>query len=438
MTVNVTPIRTAAEHALIERFPALRAGLPGNAAVSSLREAAFDRFAKTGLPHRRIEAWKYTDLRSILREAAPLALKPAAADAASAFSSSTAFGAIERAEIRFLNGHLMSQDALPHGVTAIAMSDALTQGHPALDRLGALEIAREDIALSLNAAFMTDGVILHVADGVAGPVPLALRFVTVGASAVATALRVLVVVGAGAHVTVLESHESTGGAHQPNTAVEFVVGEGADVTHVRLGANGYETIALSTMTADLGKNCVFKSLNVAASGAVARHQVFAKFGGENINFTANGTVMVTGQQHMDNTLVVDHAAPGGNSRELFRSVVDGDATGVFQGKIGVRQIAQKTDGRMASNALLLSDGATMNNKPELEIFADDVACAHGATCGALDDDLLFYLMSRGIPRREAEALMLSSFLNEAIEVVEHEGVRDVLEAYVTNWLQKRA
>lgn len=438
MTVNVTPIRTAAENALIARFPELRGSLPGNAGVDALREAAFARFAAAGLPHRRIEAWKYTDLRSLMREAAPLAGRPSAAQIDSALARTKPFGDVECSDISFVNGHLADLAALPQGVKALPLATALADGHAGLKHLGALEIARDDLALSLNAAFMTDGVILDIADGARLTQPLALRFVTTGETAVATALRVLVLVGAGADITVLESHESDGGAHQPNTVVEFVVGEGARVAHIRLGASGDETIALSSLTADLGRSSAFATLNSMVSGAVARHQVFAKFSGDHVDFTANGTVMISGRQHADNTLVVDHAAPHGNSRELFRTVVDGEATGVFQGKIGVRQVAQKTDGRMASNALLLSPGATMNNKPELEIFADDVACAHGATCGALDDDLLFYLMSRGIPRREAEALMLSSFLGEAIAVVEHEGVREALEGHVGAWLAARA
>jgi Fe-S cluster assembly protein SufD len=438
MTVNVTPIRSPAENALIERFQRDRTSLPGNAAVARLREAAFRRITETGLPTRRNEAWKYTDLRHFMREAAPIASSLSAEEAGAAFGIPAPFAPVERTEICFANGYLHAMEAMPAGVTAVPMAKALAEGHPALDRLGALEITRDDHALSLNAAFMTDGVIITVAAGAAPELPLALRFVTSAETAVATALRVLVIVEAGASLTLLESHESQGSGHQPNTAVELVLGEGATVNHARLGANGAGSLALSTLTIDLGAKSTLKSLNVTASGAMARHQVFAKFSGEHVNFTANGTVMISGQQHVDNTLVVDHAAPHGNSRELFRTVVDGEATGVFQGKIGVRQIAQKTDGRMASNALLLSEGATMNNKPELEIFADDVACAHGATCGALDDDLLFYLMSRGIPRKEAEALMIASFLNEAIEVVEHEGVRDVLEGYVAAWLTARA
>ncbi|MGL5737110.1 MAG: SufB/SufD family protein, partial [Beijerinckiaceae bacterium] len=160
--------------------------------------------------------------------------------------------------------------------------------------------------------------------------------------------------------------------------------------------------------------------------------------GEGAQLDIGGATLLRGSQHHDVTLVVDHIAPHGESRELYRTVLDDSATGVFQGRINVAKDAQKTDGRMASNALMLSDNATMNNKPELEIFADDVQCAHGATCGALDDELLFYLMARGIPRREAEALMVESFAGAALEAIAHEGLREALMARVTHWLQQRA
>jgi Fe-S cluster assembly protein SufD len=438
MTINILPIRTTAEASLIERFPALRATLPGNSHVLALRDRAFDRFLAIGLPHRRIEAWKYTDLRGFLRESAPLAVRPSPEEARSALANGTAFNAIERTELRFVNGHMIEMDALPAGLSAVSLADALASGHEALTKLGAIEVAQDDLALSLNAAFMTDGVVVVVDPGAQIALPLSLRLCTTGPNAVATAFRAIIIVGSGARLSLLETHESEGGAHQPNTAVELVLRQNAVVDHVRLGANGAETITLSTLTADLSADSHLTTLNVTASGALARHQVFARFSGEGVTFVANGTTMVKDRQHVDNTLVVDHAAPHGTSRELFRSVVDGEATAVFQGKIAVRQIAQKTDGRMASNALLLSEGAIMNNKPELEIFADDVACAHGATCGALDDDLLFYLMSRGIPRREAEALMIASFLGEAVAIVEHANVRSVLDGYIASWLATRS
>ena len=191
--------------------------------------------------------------------------------------------------------------------------------------------------------------------------------------------------------------------HQPNDVVEIVAGDRDEVQHVRLNAEGDEALALSTLAVRLGAHVVVQHRSTSLPvPRTSRHQVFVTFAGEHSKAQINGAAMIKGSQHADTTLVVDHAVPHCESRELFKTVIDGEATGVFQGKIIVRPHAQKTDGRMMSAALLLSEGGAMNNKPELEIFADDVQCAHGATCGELDEDLLFYLMARGLPKAEAE------------------------------------
>jgi Fe-S cluster assembly protein SufD len=438
MSDNVTPIHTPAEQAIFKAYEALKGALPG---ASAPRDAGFAAFAATGLPHRRIEAWKYTDLRAALKEAAEPAARPNEAETHVALKAPAPFAGIGALTLSFVNGHhVAAEGAVPAGVAVTPLATALAQGHPLLARLGALALSQGDVALGLNAAFLTDGAIITVAAGAAVEGPLVLRFVTAGPRPVATAARVLLVVEDSAGVTVVESHEGQGGlAHQPNTAFEIIAGAEARVQHVRLGLNSDGAIALSTLTADLADGAAVTSLNVALKGAVTRHQAFARLSGRNANLRINGATLLSGRQHADSTLVVEHAVePGGESRELFRTVIDDEATGVFQGKIIVQPVAQKTDGRMASNAILLGEGATMNNKPELEIFADDVACAHGATCGALDDELLFYLMSRGIPRREAEALMVESFVGEAIDFIDDEAVTAVLHALVQDWLKARA
>jgi Fe-S cluster assembly protein SufD len=170
---------------------------------------------------------------------------------------------------------------------------------------------------------------------------------------------------------------------------------------------------------------------------VIRNQLFVRFAGEGANLALNGATLIKGRQHVDNTLLVDHAVPGGFSRELNKSVLDGDSRAVFQGKIVVRPGAQKTDGKMMSQALLLSENAEADNKPELEIFADDVQCGHGATAGALDENLLFYLKARGIPQAEAEALLIEAFVGETVAIVEHEGIKDALTGAAAEWLRAR-
>jgi Fe-S cluster assembly protein SufD len=434
---EITRIRTAAETGLGELFERLKGSLPGDVAV---REEALAGFAERGLPHRRVEEWKYTDLRALMREAAPLAERPSDPAVQAALGGAKALGSVEASRISFVNGHLVeSADALPAGVEIVPLTRALTEGHPLLAELGANAMARDNAAMQLNTAFMNDGVLIRVAAGTMVSPPLHLRFVNAGADAFATATRVLVMVEAGASLTLLESHEGSAGlACQASDVVEFVAGDKAVIRHVRLNAESDASLALSTVTARLGAQVSFNTLNLVTGSAVARHQVFLTFAGEGSTARTDGAALLAGRQHADSTLVIDHAVSNCTSRELFKTVLDGESTGVYQGKVIVRPAAQKTDGGMKSDALLLADGASMYNKPELEIFADDVVCGHGATCGALDQDLLFYLKSRGLPHAEAESLLLQAFVGQAIEIVEHEETHDALIAVVEGWLKARA
>ncbi|HEY8564928.1 MAG TPA: Fe-S cluster assembly protein SufD [Beijerinckiaceae bacterium] len=436
---EITMMRTPAETALAQAFEAARAMLPGDAQA---RQQAFSLFSERGLPHRRVEEFKYTDLRAALRDAAPIAPALAASEARAAADAATAFADVKAVRLTLVNGHFVPEasdlDAIPSGVEIVPLAAAMGQGHPLLGALTPVEWTKANPLYQLNAAFLTDGVLIRVPAGLVVETPLHLRILTRAAEAVSTASRVLVVLEDGASLTVLESHEGATGAGQANTVVEAVLGDRASLRHVRLDLSGPEAFAFSTLAAKIGAEARLSTINLVAGSALSRHQVYAVFDGENAHATINGAALLGGRQHADTTLLIDHAAPGGESRELFKTVLDGDATGVFQGKIIVQPRAQKTDGRMMSRALLLGEGATMNNKPELEIFADDVQCGHGATCGALDDDLLFYLMARGLPKADAESLMVQAFVGEAIEAVEHEGAREALLAVIERQLAARA
>ncbi|MGO4386332.1 Fe-S cluster assembly protein SufD [Microvirga sp. 2YAF29] len=435
---DVTLMKTPAETALVQAFESAKSALPGDA---ESRAQAFEQFNSRGLPHRRVEEFKYTDLRALMREVAPFAGVPSAEEAKAAIQSAKTLSGIEALQVPFVNGHFV-RDAvdfhnLPENIEIVPLAEALANGHEWLAKLSPVPWASENPVYQLNTSFMADGVMIRVA----GPVetPVHLRFVTSSASAVATATRILVVVEEGASVTLLESHESTNGAnHQPNDVIELIAGDRTNVQHVRVNAEGDKSLALSTLALKVGADALFNSINVVAGPAVSRHQVYAILNGENTNLRVNGATMLKGTQHSDSTLVVEHNALHCESRELFKTVIDNEATGVFQGKIIVPHHAQKTDGRMMSAALLLEEGGSMNNKPELEIFADDVQCAHGATCGQLDEDLLFYLMARGLPKKVAESLLVQAFLGEAIEFVENEAAREALIGTVEGWLQARS
>ena len=437
-TPNVTPMRTAAENQLLALFPSVKARLPGQAAE---RQEAFDAFSKAGLPHRRVESWKYTDLRAALRESAPLADTPSAAILADVRGLTAPFAGFGPSLV-IVDGvfqpSLSNLDGLPEGVEAIGLAGALGSAHPLVTAHLGETTKVDDPVLALNAAFMTDGVVIRVAAGTQVEQPLVLRFVRTGTEARSAYTRVLLVVEGGARVTVAESHEAPAGvAHQDNTVLEVAAGDNAHVTLVRLNADGGGSVDLSTLGARLGADSTLTTMALATAPALTRHQIFVTFAGENSKVSLNGGALLNGRQHADTTLVVKHAVPNCESRELYKHVLDGESTGVFQGKIVVEPYAQKTDGKMMSQAVLLGDNATMNNKPELEIFADDVVCAHGATCGQLDDDLLFYLRARGLPKPDAEALMLQAFVGQALELVEDENIRGVLEGVVERWLKAR-
>jgi Fe-S cluster assembly protein SufD len=434
-------IKTDAETALAQAYSAARDRLPGDGAVASQREAAFALFAQEGLPHRRIEDWKYTDLRALMREAKPLASPPDAEAKMRAKNAAAFLGDVETRRLMFVDGafvpELSDLTALEAGLAVGSLADALAEGDPAvLAHLGKLA-PKGDLAVALNTAFMGDGAVIRVARGATIERPLHLCFVSSQKPA-SMFVRSLMVVAPGARAMLIESHEGASGSdYQVNAALEVVVGDGAHVDHVKVVADGAEALHVSTLAAAVGAKARFNSFSFTMGGAVVRNQIFLNFDGEDTVAGIRGATLIRGRQHADSTLVANHIARGCQSREVFKTVLDDEAHGVFQGRIIVRHGAQKTDSKMMTQALLLSDRAEADNKPELEIYADDVQCGHGATSGALDDELKFYLMARGIPAAEAEALLIQAFLGEAIEGIEHAGLREALADCVVAWLKAR-
>ena len=437
---DIANLRTSAETGLSTLFETARKGFGSDRAID--REEAFRFFEAAGLPSRRVEAFKYTDLRAAMQEAAPPADAPSLEVAKAAVASATAFSAIEAVRLTFVNGHLIRElsdvDRVPAGVSVSPLNDALSQGDARLKNLAPVAQARENPIYQLNTAFLADGAVISVEAGAKVETPLHLRFLGAGTESFSTATRVLVEVADGAEFTLLETHEGPNGlTYQPNDALDVHVGKHAAFRHARINREGDKAIALSTISVRLDDASQLETVNLVTGAVLSRHQIFMHVAGENVNAVVNGATMLGDGQLADSTLLADHAAAGGVGREMFKTVIDGDATGVFQGKIIVRQIAQKTDGKMKSDCLLLSDEGQMMNKPELEIFADDVACGHGATCGAPDQDLLFYLMARGLPKPIAESLLVQAFVGEAVESVTHEGARAALIGEIEAWLASR-
>jgi Fe-S cluster assembly protein SufD len=299
-------------------------------------------------------------------------------------------------------------------------------------------VPTDDPAVALNTAFMGDGAVIRIAAGAAIERPLHLVFAATGERPAALFTRSLVTIEKGARAMLVESHEGTTGRdYQVNTALELVVADEAHVDHIKITREGANALHLSSLMADVGAHARFNTFLFTTGGAVVRNQLFLRFRGEGTVANIRGASLLKGRQHADTTLVVDHAAAECQSREVFKTVLDDESRGIFQGKIVVRPGAQKTDAKMASHALMLSEDAEADNKPELEIFADDVQCGHGATAGDLDEDLLFYLKARGIPQKEAESLLIQAFVGDAVEGIEHAGLREALMEAVVAWLSTR-
>lgn len=439
---EVKVIKTAAESALADAFGQARGLLPGDDAVAARRDAAFELFAKEGLPHRRIEDWKYTDLRALMREAKPLASPPDAAAKARGKIAGALLGAVETRRLVFVDGafvpELSDLSGLERGLRIGSLAAALADGDPAVaEKLGKLAPSG-DVAVALNTAFMGDGAVIRIAAGATIERPLHLVFAAAEKPA-ATFVRSLVEVAPGARAMLIESHEGPDGSdYQVNGALELFVGEGAHFDHVKIVREGAQALHVSTLAAAIGARARFNAFTFTTGGAVVRNQIYLNFDGEDTIAGIRGATLIGGRQHADTTLFANHIARGCQSREVFKAVLDGEAHSVFQGRIVVRHGAQKTDAKMMTRALLLSERAEADNKPELEIFADDVQCGHGATTGALDEELKFYLMARGIPEAEAESLLIQAFLGEAIEGIEHAGLREALMESVAEWLRTRA
>lgn len=420
-------------------FVTSRDRLPGRGPVQDVRRAAFEDFSTTGLPTRRIEEWKYTDLRMLLRSVAPLAPSPDEAAKAKAADAIKALGIEGSQKIVLVDGIFAPElsDAVDSndGVRFQTLQSILVDETNAV-RADLLKTLVSDPMLSLNAALATDGVVVFVAANAKPEKPFHIVHVTTASNA-SVVTRSLIKVDTKAKVTFVESFVGAQGAktYQSYDATVLWIGDDSEVQHVRLMEDANDAANIASAIVTVGSNCQFNTFSLTSGGAVSRYQSFITMAGEHSSLTTNGVNLLRGQQHGDCTFVIEHAVPNCTSREVFRAVLDDRARSVFQGRIIVKPDAQKTDGKMMTRALLLSDEAEVDNKPELEIFADDVACGHGATVGALDESLLFYLRARGLPEYEAQALLIQAFVGETLESIVDDRLREVATAATVRWLE---
>ena len=450
MSANILQARTPAEIFLASAFDESKARLPGNACVAKWREDAFKVFTASGLPHRRIEAWHYTDLRALMRDALPVATAPGAPVLSALREEFAATGEMAAPRLVLVDGFFAPElsSGLPEGIKVSSLAGVLTEGRPDLIALLSSQDLAKDLGaresiVALNAALMQDGVVIEVAPGTVLAEPIHLIHVTASRVPVAHFSRSALIIGAGASIRLAESchaahHAGTVPTAQANACLIVSLGDGARLAHTAMvTGTAPGSMRLETMMAWLGAEAKFDSFALVSGIGLIRRQIFVRFDGRGAEASLSGVSLLGGREHADTTLHVEHAAQACISRETFKYILDEEATGVFQGKIHVAPGAQKTDGKMLSRAVLLSDMAAMNNKPELEIFADDVVCGHGATCGSLDDDQLFYLQTRGLPLPEAEALLLEAFAGELIDGLGHDGLINAFRCEVRAWLAAR-
>ncbi len=416
MNVHANPKLTPAEIALVEAFAARVSDLPGDAGVTVNRDNAVEAL-KSGLPTRRIEAWHYTDLRRLLNTvpafdatAKPAALRPLLEGSAI---------------LRVANG--IAETAAPiDGVEVSRFQDLLAAG----DRRAAMApVDADDAVGAINAAFASDGFAVTIPEGLSLDTPVELQNLQAGGQVHA---RFPVVVGARAKAVLVE--RQTGSADALASSVTTLdVGEGAEVLYVLVQEQAAGATHLGQMNISLGKDARLTVFLMNMGAKLVRQELRIDAAGEGSDLKLRGINLLAGETHCDVTMVLDHSAPHTTSTEIIRNVVTDRAHGVFQGQIRVASIAQKTDAKMACNTLLLSDDAEFSTKPELEIFADDVACGHGATVTEIDSGHLFYLMARGVPEKTARGLLIKAFIAEIIEELEDEALVGALEAKLDDW-----
>ncbi|CAK0751432.1 Fe-S cluster assembly protein SufD [uncultured Gammaproteobacteria bacterium] len=424
---------TAAQ-AFLDQFDHDQSRLPG-ATLPWLRHArgvARDRFARQGLPTPHLESWKYTPLR--------LPVFVHAADVPQVIPSpgQPPVQSPEAYACRFINGGLVSwPNDLPDGVTIAALST-----HP---ELAASSLQRDDVRAmaALNGALWRDGLIIRLEPGVVLATPITLTFVTLpGFTAVAWHLRLVIELGDGAKATVVEhhigQHGSGSAATLANSVADITLGSGAILRHYQSQHAPETAWHIASSTVRVGDCASYEGFLLSCGAGMARDDVQVSLDGGDATCRLAGVTMLRGHRHSDATLAVDHHFARGTSRQVFKSVIDDDGHAVFQGRIVVHPGAIKTDGQQMSRALLLSERAAIDAKPELEIHADDVKCGHGSTVGALDDDALFYLRARGIKLEAARALLIEAFLADALEEISDATVRDQFLAQITHWLADRS
>jgi Fe-S cluster assembly protein SufD len=388
--------------------------------LQELRDRAFAKFGELGFPTTHDEEWRFTNVAPIARTA----FRPAPAVRVPYIPDYT-----DGVRIVFVNGRyapeLSNLSELPDGVKLGRIADDAEFAQQHVGRYAAFDT---QAFVALNTAFFEDAAVLRVARGAVVEQPVHLVYLTMpGAEPQASHPRTFIVAGASSQSTITESYIGLGEeVYFTNAVTEVVAGEGSVIDHYKLQFEGLAAYHIATMYAQVGRSANFSSHSISLGGALVRNDPWASLA-EGSHATLNGLYIANGTQHVDNHTSIDHAKPHATSHEVYKGILDGKATAVFNGKIFVRVDAQKTDSKQTNKNLVLSDDAIINTKPELQILADDVRCTHGATIGQLDAESIFYLRSRGIGEREARSLLIYAFAQDIADRIKVEALRNRLE-----------
>jgi Fe-S cluster assembly protein SufD len=407
-------------------FTALSKRGPGHRLpwLRKLREDAFEQFSETGFPTTHDEDWRFTNVSSIVRTPFSLAHGPGATFLPSNFDSDLKPWRMDGAATRlvFVDGqlvrHLPSIGAEAPGIVISSLKQEIANGAKLLeDNLGRYLNIQRDPFCALNTAFIEDGAFVHVSKGISLEAPIHLLFFSSG-SDFPTMMhpRILLLIERESQATIIEEYVSLGeGTVFSNSATELVAGEDSTVSHFMIEREHAKAFNFSTLRIQQERSANVASHSVLLGGGLVRNNVHPVLAGEGGECLINGLFVGTGQQHLDNYMYVEHASPHCSSRQFYNGILDDAAHGVFHGRIIVHRDAQKTDAKQTNRNLLLSDDAQIDTKPQLEIYADDVKCTHGATIGQIEEHALFYLRSRGIDEVSARRLLLSAFARECVE-----------------------
>ena len=420
----------ALEKASVNREPAW---------VLPLRKAGMARFAELGFPTTKQEDWRFTNVAPI----AKLPYLPAGGGEVTADDlAGLAFSNLEGSRLVFIDGVFSNElsriEEQPDGVAVSNLATALNESSELVEK-HLTQYANDECApfAAMNTALFTDGVFVRVPNGAIVEKPVQALFVSTGSEAGATAnVRNLVVAGTNSQFTLIESHAALkDGAYFTNVVNEFSVGENARVEHVKFQDESKEAFHIGALHAKLERASNFTSHSIDVGARISRNNLRTNLAGEGLVATLNGLYLTAGEQLADHHMVVDHAQPNCESHEYFNGILADRSRGVFHGRIHVHQVAQKTDAKQTNKNLLLSDDATVDTKPQLEIYADDVKCTHGATIGQLNDESIFYLRARGIGEAKARQMLMHAFAGEIIDRIVCEPVREELDAIVWDRLE---